>query len=479
MKWKRSRARQEQLATPQVTADFDAMISIVSWNSTGFFFTEFLIPYAGVSLGGSGLGIGILFSFIVLGSAISSIIVGYLADRMRKTTLILVGAVGRGASYLVMYAGVLAGSLAIVGTGTFILGMLVAFYWVPFDALVSSKSCKDNRSYAFGRRHAAMAKGQLAGGTVGVTIFILANELAPGVDALVFSPMLIYFATNVIGGLLFKRRVDEHLAYHAREALVVDGATAPDLPGKGQCQVPREQGAPATGKPSNSANARAGAPAGPSGRSTTANTGKGFLLGFAMLLASYFLSSMNGMMAKPFLQVYLLRVITDNPTFVLLAYAPAGIVSMLAAPGLGRLADRMSPYAGIAMFSMLGAISTLVIINVDNMFAFAAILIIDMVLGNATGLVLSNIFSRISITHRGKVIGAGSAANNLGGALGPILGGMLVDSRGIVMPFIASIFVEISLVAPFVFAIKTLKPSFAESLARPAGNGTTSSNDKV
>jgi MFS family permease len=462
MPWHTKRAGQSLQAVPRVTPDFDAMISIVSWNSVGFFFTEFVIPYAGVSLGGSGLGIGIMFSFIVLGSSMSALLVGYLADRARKTTLILVGAFGRGASYIVMFTGILVGSLAIMTAGTFILGLLVEFYWVPFDSLVSAKSCKDNRSYAFGRRHGAIGRGQLAGGIVGVTIFILSNELVEGSLSIIlmFSPMLLFCACNMIGGLLFVRRVDEQLTYAGYVAT---------MKGSNDCETPGEATTPlveiAMTRTTSIIHRRT-------------KLGAGFMLGFGLLLASYFLSAMNNMIAKPFLQIYMLRVIINNPTLVLLAYAPAGTMSMFLSPKIGALADRLNPYIGIAIISSFGAMTTLLIINVNNIVLFSALLVADTVLGNASSLILSNIFSRISIKNRGKILGAGSACNNLGGAIGPIIGGSLVDSQGIAVPFIASIFIELSLILPYVLALKRLRPFFAESLAeqkkkQPGTSSTT------
>jgi MFS family permease len=369
MPWHKKRAGQGLQAVPRVTPDFDAMI-------------------AGVSLGGSGLGIGIMFSFIVLGASMSALLVGYLADRVRKTTLILVGAFGRGASYIVMFTGIMVGSLAIMTAGTFILGLLVEFYWVPFDSLVSAKSCKDNRSYAFGRRHGAIGRGQLAGGIVGVTIFILSNELVEGSLSIIlmFSPMLLFCACNMIGGFLFVRKVDERLTYAGYIA---------NMKGGKDCESPAQ-----------STNSLVENPI-PEPTSTIprrAKLGAGFMLGFGLLLASYFLSSMNNMIAKPFMQIYMLRVIIDNPTLVLLAYAPAGTMSMFLSPKIGALADRLNPYIGIAIISSLGAMTTLLIINVNNIVLFSALLVADTVLGNASSLILSNIFSRISIKHRGKIL---------------------------------------------------------------------------
>jgi MFS family permease len=446
MRWQKTQKAQSGQTVPQVTPDFNKMISIVSWNSAGFFFTDFIIPFSGLKMGGTGLEIGIMFSFIVLGSAMSALFIGYLTDRMRKTTLILIGAIGRGASYAIIYVAALIGSLALMTVGTFVLGLLVEFYWVPFDSLVAAKSCKDNRSYAFGKRHAAVGKGMLLGGVAGVAIFAVSSEVTPGVIALLYSPMLLYCACNVIGGLLFLRNVDERLTYSGCYANTAGGAIETDRPASQETGM--------------------AVPAKINGRNRPA---AGFALGFALLLASYFLSATNNSIAKPFLQIYMLKVIIDDPVLVLIAYAPAGTMAMLFSPRLGKLADKLDPKWGIMIFSSLGALVTIVVINVRVLWIFSALLVADNVLGLASNLLLANIFSRISIKNRGKVLGVGSAINNTGGAIGPIAGGILMDTRGIATPFIASIFIELSFIPLYLLALKRLKPHFAEQLATSSG----------
>ncbi len=445
MRWRKTPTVQSGQIVPQVTPDFNKMISIVSWNSAGFFFTDFIIPFSGMKMGGSGLEIGIMFSFIVLGSAMSALFVGYLTDRMRKSTLILIGAMGRGASYAIMYAAALINSLALMTVGTFVLGMFVEFFWVPFDALVSVKSCKDNRSYAFGKRQAAIGKGMLIGGVAGVAIFALASENTPGVIALLYSPMLLYCACNVIGGLLFLRNVDERATYSGCFENAGGNVEAARTPGQETVTT---------------------VPAKKKGKNRPA---PGFMLGFMLLLASYFLSAINGTIAKPFLQIYMLKVIIDDPVLVLLAYAPAGTMAMLFSPRLGRLTDKLEPKWGIMIFSSLGALVTLVLINVRVLWIFSVLLVADNVLALASNLLLASIFSRISIKNRGKVLGIGSSVNNAGGAVGPIAGGILMDTQGMAVPFIASIFIELALIPPYLLALKRLKPHFAEQFATPIG----------
>ncbi|MBD3185638.1 MFS transporter, partial [Candidatus Bathyarchaeota archaeon] len=136
----------------RVTCDFSGMVSIIRYNSVGFFFTDFVIPYAsGDILDASGVSVGGLFSLLIVGSVISAMLAGFLSDRLpSRKKLVFMGATGRGISYLIMYVAIITKSLIFMNVGTFVLGLHAAIYWVPMDALISDKSSKHHRSYAFG-----------------------------------------------------------------------------------------------------------------------------------------------------------------------------------------------------------------------------------------------------------------------------------------------------------------------------------------
>ena len=439
----RTSTQQSNEDLPRTTPDFDAMIGIVKYNSVGFFFTDFVIPFTGISIGSTGLELGFLYSFLVLGSVLSALFIGYLTDHVRKkTTLILIGAIGRGASYIVMFIGTITEDMSIMMLGTFILGFVVEFFWNPFDSLVSAKSNKNNRSFAFGKRNAAIGKGQLAGGLFGVVVFILANVFVPGNAVLAFSPMIVYCACNVTGGILFTRRIDEHLTYYQYIASIDKNITQVVNGDKDHHAIdtPRDYNEPGS----------------------KVGLQRGFVIGFVMLIIAYFLSSINGSIGKPFLQLFMRKVIIDNPVLVLAAYAPAGILAQFISPRLGNYADRMRPQVGIIIFASLGALITLIEINIPILIVFSLMLVADNMFANASSLVMSNVFSRISIKSRGKVLGVASAFNNGGAFFGPIIGGMLIDSFNPAMPFFVSVFVELALIPFYLLALNRLRPYYAE-----------------
>jgi MFS family permease len=79
--------------THKFTPDFNRMISIVMFNTMGFFFLDYLIPVVTSQiLGASGLEIGLIFAVQTLGHTISSFFVGFLTDKVKhKKTLIKIG----------------------------------------------------------------------------------------------------------------------------------------------------------------------------------------------------------------------------------------------------------------------------------------------------------------------------------------------------------------------------------------------------
>ena len=68
-----------------LTPDFDSMIKILFWNSLGFFFFNFTIPFfVGKIIQSTGINLGLSFSFMTIGGLFSSPFVGWLTDRTSK-----------------------------------------------------------------------------------------------------------------------------------------------------------------------------------------------------------------------------------------------------------------------------------------------------------------------------------------------------------------------------------------------------------
>ncbi|MFX1596352.1 MAG: hypothetical protein ACFFBK_09840, partial [Promethearchaeota archaeon] len=125
--------------------------------------------------------------------------------------------------------------------------------------------------------------------------------------------------------------------------------------------------------------------------------------------------------------------------------------------------DRLHPSVGITIVSSLGALFTWFLINSANIWIFAALLLVDMTIMIAAGLIFQNLVSRISTEHRGKILGVGEFFAFLGSVIGPILGGIVWDFLGPKFPFIISIFVELSLIPIYLGVVYLLIPHLAES----------------
>ena len=425
----------------KITPDFVPMIRIIFWNSLGFFFFSFLVPYVTVQLlGATGTELGLTFSLLSMGGLISAPIVGNLTDRVSKKLLILIGCFGRGICYILMYLGILLSSLLLFAIGMLILGFFVGFFWTPLDTLISEKSNKSNRSFAFGKRGGMIGKGNLAGSIISFIIFGLAILFTPENLFLVYSPLILFAASNFLGGIIFHRKVNEELTYEKHIFNLFPSSVEPIVISK----EPVILDSPV--KPKN-------------------NLAIGFFFGFSVLTIAFMVSSMNQSLAYPFFQVYLIEELkVELPILVMLIYFPAQVLSQLFAPILGKIADKVNPVLGVAVVSGLGALATWFIINSTSGLMFGFILLFDATFAWGGNLILQNVLSRISKIHRGKIFGAAQWLSLLGAVLGPTLGGLAWDNLGPSAPFMISIFIELSVIPLYAIAIISLKPYMAEKV---------------
>jgi MFS family permease len=187
-----------------------------------------------------------------------------------------------------------------------------------------------------------------------------------------------------------------------------------------------------------------------------------FLGGFMILILAFMTSNINQTIAPPFYQVYIRDFINSNNIIVMLIYFPSQVLSLLLAPRLGKIADRINPMIGIAIFSALGSLVTWLFINSSNEIMVSIILFLDSTFGWAGSVILQNVLSRISKNHRGKLFGVSRWMSFFGAIIGPIIGGFALEQIGFTAPFIISIFVELSVIPLYIVAIRLLKPYMEE-----------------
>ncbi len=408
------------------TSDFNSMIYIAILNSLGFFFLGFLVPVISrQNMNATGLEIGLIVSAMVIGYTISSSFVGIITDRTKsKRFLIFLGSIGRGFSYVVFYISIIINSMIGMWVGMFILGFWAGFFWIPFDTLISEKSNKNNRSQAFGKRDSANATGQVIGGLVGFGILLTVGIFTDN-PYLLYSAILIFGISNFIAGIMFLRYVDESIKFSNEEN---SSDSSNDKFDTSVFKFPRPM-----------------------------------LIGLIILFLVVLLASINGNLAKPFLNIYILENLSNDLYIVILIYLPAGLLATFLAPKLGVMVDKLEPRIAIVLLSLSGSIITWFLINTQNLFVFAVLLLLDLTIAISAGLLFRNLLSRITIEHRGKILGICSVFMNMGSIIGPILGGFVWDMYGPKAPFIISIFVELSLIPLYVIVIYLLLPHVAET----------------
>ncbi len=416
----------------KITPDFIPMIRIVFWNSLGFFFFQFLIPYVTAQLlEASGTEMGLTFASQTIGGLISTPIVGYLTDRVSKKLLVLIGSFGRAACYILLYLGIIFSSLIIFAIGLFVLGFFLGFFWSPLNALISEKSHKTFRSSAFGKQGGMLGKGNFVGSIFSFLIFGIANYYVPNNRILVYCPLVLFTISNIYAGITFHRKVDEDLTYDIHMNFTNEFTMDSEL----------------------------------ETNHTSLKLTIGFMIGFIILITAFMTSSTNQTIAPPFFQVYLINELNViNPTMVMIIYFPSQIISLLLAPRMGKLADRIKPQIAITIICGFGALVTWLIVNSTSGLMFGIILVFDVTLAWASSLVLQNVLSRISKGHRGKIFGVVQWMSFLGAIVGPIVGGLAWDHLGFQAPFIISIFIELSLIPLYITAISILKPYMAEKI---------------
>ncbi|MFX1366814.1 MAG: MFS transporter [Promethearchaeota archaeon] len=409
------------------TLDFNDMLKIVLLNSLGFFFIGFWTPViARTNMGATGIQLSLIVSVQVLGRMISAFITGFITDRINsRTFLVLIGSYGRAFSYFIIYAAIIINNLILLGVGTFTLGFMAGVFWVPFNTFVAEKSNKDNRSQAYGKVNSSNAIGQIIGSLFGFNLVMIAGSLTNN-PFIIYAAIPVYGIANFIAGVRFHLNVDESVRFS-------------EYPSDNNTSIDK-----------------------------TINKSKIFyskatIIGVFFLMTVLFLGSINSSIARPFLNIYLLENIESNINLVIWAYLPAGILATLFAPKLGAIVDKLRPSIGITIVSILGAIVTWLLINSENIWIFAILLLFDMTIMIAAGLIFQNLVSRITVEHRGKLLGIGDFFTYLGSVIGPILGGIVWDFFGPKFPFIISIFVELSLIPFYLLVVYFLLPSLAEA----------------
>ena len=139
-------------------------------------------------------------------------------------------------------------------------------------------------------------------------------------------------------------------------------------------------------------------------------------------------------------------------------------IAAIIAPKVGKLGDKIAPELGVGVIALSGSLVTWVLINVSHPLIFSVLLLVDYILAIAGMLFTQNLFSRISIKHRGKIFGAIEWMTLIGWIIGPILGGVVLDGYGMAAPLLLSIGFELTLIPLYFIASRILKKQLVEQI---------------
>src|SRR5215471_7136792 len=136
-----------------------------------------------------------------------------------------------------------------------------------------------------------------------------------------------------------------------------------------------------------------------------------------------------GMMALPFLVLYLTRYLHTSASMAGLAISAYGVGGLVTAPVAGRLADRFGPYAVIRASLGLSGVILLVFPLAHNVaLIFALTFLWAVVADAARPATMSALTSSAQPAQRKAAIALNRLAINLGMSVGPAIGGFLAQA---------------------------------------------------
>ncbi len=367
--------------------------------SFGFFVVSFLIPIIAYSyMGASGTEVALVFSLLILGSAVFSPVAGRFAARGLRRQCISAGAIVRAAAYLGMASAIALGSLSNLIVNSLLWGLGAAFYQVGSDSEISEMVLRENRSEAFGRREAANGQGSVIGAFVGFTVLAFFG---------IGSVFLLYAAMNLIGGLIVLQ--------------------------KGPSLEPRAERA----------------------RSRDAQ----FLVGagiLALVLAASLDAFITALMG-PFVELFIINMFNPSLEMLAFVYLPGGIMSAILGGSMGRLADRKNRIAIVSLAVVVSSSSSLLLVAIPwivaalravipplaalsetdlGLILIAVLFTIQSVTAVLAYTVMSAIFGTAYEGRAGQGFGIFEGATAFSRFVGPIAGGVLWDTVNPTAPFV-------------------------------------------
>jgi len=147
------------------------------------------------------------------------------------------------------------------------------------------------------------------------------------------------------------------------------------------------------------------------------------------IIAATTLVNRAGMMALPFLVLYLTRYLGISASAAGLAISAYGVGGLVTAPVAGRLADRFGPYAVIRASLGLSGVILLVFPLAHNVAVIFGLTFLWAVVADAARpATMSALTSSAQPAQRKAAIALNRLAVNLGMSVGPAIGGFLAQA---------------------------------------------------
>ncbi len=385
-------------------------------DSLGLFFVSFLIPIvAHQTFSANGWQMGLLFSLQAVGTGISALLFSKKVNSwLLRAPLSAFACLLKSIAYCCLYMAILVNNFELMIVATFALGFASGLFWLIWQSSFAQLSEYKDRAQVLGFASKQVGLGIMIGSCLAFSIISIAEIHGLSNEVAYCALPLFSFASLYASKISFT-------AYTAITAQLTDN--------KGTVQT------------------------------TYSSTTYTFIALFLFIMI--FVGQLSGSLVAPFLEIYLLdHLQVSSIADLSIAYIPGGIVSMLFAPRLGAIADKVNAALYLGCAGVVGAFTTWLMLQSTELWQISILFVVDASVITSSGLVLAKLVSEVAGENKSSAFGVQGFISNLGAIAGPLVGGAFWQIQGSQGPFLFSISTELLLAACcFIILLPVLKSS--------------------